>query len=830
MYTPEEKILILGSLFHDVGKFEQRCTENPDRKTHQVLGAKFVDDLKTEFTLLLDNDQSAFERMRDIILRHHNKDLSDELIKIVQTADHISAGERVDKESNEEMGEEWSHKYLSSLFSKIKLLSDNNGKLRYYKQVELTKGNYDAMIPLEKAQAELNRYSSRKYVVFFEDIQNVLQFYNSIKDFDTIVNLILIVFEKYMWCIPDFTGSSETDISLYNHLKDVCGLSLAIFKSKKDENLNLVIGDLPGIQDYIFGIVNKKPAKILRGRSINVQVLTRNFATKFLEALGLTEANLVMLAGGKFYILAQNNEDFKNNFDKAVESIETFLINEYNFDLQFNAAYDSFKYEELKNKTKSFGEVIEKATDTLNSNKHKLFKKQLNPVGSNSFVLDKKYIDSKGEESDNIKCKVTDKPIEEGRRDEFQDLPDDKYIQVDKVVKVEHEIGHQIVEDNLVIQFKEDSAEVEICQEFKEYCKNENRNEEAVKILVNPKIDTLLKEKDNINLIKKMKFFEVANYTSGDKNVMSFEKMSEVPKGAKYLSLIKGDIDNLGMIMAYGLTDDKQDLTGISRITTLSNHLKYYFSFFMNGFLKKIDNEGISVNGKEFKSNSYVIFAGGDDLMLVCPQIKSLELLYEFNEKFNEFVCHNPEVHISYSITNFNHSTPIKIVAELSEENQKKAKESEKAIQKIKSEKDEKTKCEDMINDKEFFNFFKNKATTFLFNTNIKNNLLNEVLKLEDSFYRWHEAEPQKISMGVIRNTLRLTEIMKEWKNGDSSKLIWHPYLSYMINRNLKTGIDYKDAKIGELYEEILSLNKKQSSKLTILNPALCGVIYKLRG
>ncbi|HRI85840.1 MAG TPA: hypothetical protein PK536_10390, partial [Ignavibacteria bacterium] len=107
---------------------------------------------------------------------------------------------------------------------------------------------------------------------------------------------------------------------------------------------------------------------------------------------------------------------------------------------------------------------------------------------------------------------------------------------------------------------------------------------------------------------------------------------------------------------------------------------------------------------------------------------------------------------------------------------------------------------------------------------------LNEVLKLEDSFYRWHEAEPQKISMGVIRNTLRLTEIMKEWKNGDSSKLIWHPYLSYMINRNLKTGIDYKDAKIGELYEEILSLNKKQSSKLTILNPALCGVIYKLRG
>ena len=87
--------------------------------------------------------------------------------------------------------------------------------------------------------------------------------------------------------------------------------------------------------------------------------------------------------------------------------------------------------------------------------------------------------------------------------------------------------------------------------------------------------------------------------------------------------------------------------------------------------------------------------------------------------------------------------------------------------------------------------------------------------------------------MGVIRNTLRLTEIMKEWKEkDDTSKLIWHPYLTYMINRLLKSDGKYRDVEIGTLYDQILTINKSKEGKSlieTILYPALCGVIYKLR-
>jgi hypothetical protein len=67
MYSKEDKILILGSLFHDIGKFEQRCTGNPARKTHQFLGGKLVDDLKSEFKSVLENDEESFIRMDAVV-------------------------------------------------------------------------------------------------------------------------------------------------------------------------------------------------------------------------------------------------------------------------------------------------------------------------------------------------------------------------------------------------------------------------------------------------------------------------------------------------------------------------------------------------------------------------------------------------------------------------------------------------------------------------------------------------------------------------------------------------------------------------------------------
>src|SRR5690606_11242189 len=120
-----------------------------------------------------------------------------------------------------------------------------------------------------------------------------------------------------------------------------------------------------GIQNYIFNVVNRKPAKILRGRSIFVQILTRNFATLFLKELKLTEANLIMLAGGKFYIAAPDTNLFKEKFEEVKAQIEEYLYEEFRMELSFNCAYQSFNYEDLKNHEKTFGQIVEEASHKL---------------------------------------------------------------------------------------------------------------------------------------------------------------------------------------------------------------------------------------------------------------------------------------------------------------------------------------------------------------------------------------------------------------------------------------------------------------------------------
>lgn len=821
MYSQEEKILILGSLLHDIGKFNQRCTGNPNRETHQSIGEKLIDDFHYLFTPIVGDDLT---QLKKIIKQHHNKEV-DRLTEIVKIADWISAGERVKKDETEkEFDEKWSHKFLSSLFSKINLKSDDSTDTRYYKQEYLINKNYEVLIPRYQTEQQAiqpgNYYNSEDWKNFIDDLKIVFEKFKDDDDFDTLINLTLLVFEKYMWCIPDFTGNPETDISLYNHLKDVCALSHSIYKTKENNNSNkklaLIVGDLPGIQKYIFGVLNPKAAKMLRGRSAFIQILSRNIATEFLNAFGLTECNLVMLAGGKFYIITQCAEGFNSTLSNCKKRIEDYLYDELKLDLRFVIGKEIFDYDNF-----SFGKVVEGANKDLLNEKNKSFSNiffNKNSIKENKFIYGDGFTENSEPDSNKIKCELTDQPVLKGRNATVNVPAENgqESIFVDKQVKVEYMIGDNIVDNNTVVEFSnnDDKNKGLLIEKVFEFGKEEISKNKR-KIVINPVLEELLKSGDDkISLLKGTRFLEVANYVSKNgRDVLDFEKMSEKPNGgAEYLTLIKGDIDNLGLIMAYGLDEE---LKAISRTTTLSNHLKYFFSFFINGFLKDKDN------AEQIKS--YTIFAGGDDLMLVCHQSDAVKLLDEFNKVVKDFVCENKEMHITYSVTHFKHNTPIKIVSGFAEDNQDTSKNlNESKIN---------------LNVPSCFKEENNKASTLIFNTKLKNSKLEDLRSYTFLLAKWvneNEQDRNKgISMGVLRNLLQLVEILKQYREKkDTSKLIWHPMLTYMINRNLKdkNGI-YKDTEVGNFFDDVLkfSKNEEEIEFEKILYPAICGAIYKLR-
>ncbi|GEM_PF-1259121 len=868
----EEKTLLLGALFHDIGKFEQRVLSK--KISHSELGAQFVDELKDEFLKVLRNENDV-ESVKKIIRSHHIKNPDNALIEITKKADHLSASERVNFDKEDDWQEKWSHKFMTSLFSKIYLNQNDKSarKTKYYAHRLLTKKNYKILIPQYETEKDIKEssanYPTNTFDDFTKDIKAVFSIYEDENDFPTLINLLLIVFEKYLWCIPDFTGSENTDISFYNHLKDVAGIAHAIYKSDNEgTKLNLIIGDLPGIQKYIFNVANRKPAKILRGRSIFVQILTRQIASRILNKLGLTDANLIMLAGGKFYIIAQNSEEFNSNFSQIRKEIDDLLIKNFNFQISFSTVAYSFDYIKLMNKEITFGDIIDEASYQLLLKRNQQFENYFFNKGNldeAKFIISEKYIEPKIENDTNsVKCAVTDFPIRKAREKTIENE-----LTVDKQVWNEYRIGSDVTKSNLIIEFDASLSNVEDVKPLKKYKVNNNP-----KIILNPVLDDLLKYKDR-KILKNALIMEVANYTTkavdAENVVMDFEDMEKSNNGAQIMSLIKGDIDNLGLIMSSGLAGNKDfdnenlenekdepfDLTGISRTTTLSNHLKYFFSFSLNGFLEDWENGKILDESEKEKFNDrflstedgkkefeeyikdrkvYTVFAGGDDLMIICPQSSSLKLVEALNSTFNDFICENPEVHISYSITNFKHSTPIRIVADMAEENQDRVKSKFKASD-LKNEKSGTLKSfEKRISEEPDIFYEKNdKAAIRLFNTNVKNSLINKMLSFREMLINWVNDEENKVTRGVLRNLLYFSKIMKDFnEKNDTRLLMWHPKMTYMINRLLKDkNGNYVNPEVAEFFDTALKINNGQDIQAIILEqilyPVVCEAIYGTR-
>lgn len=846
MIEQDERLIVLGSLFHDIGKVEQICTGNPNN----------ISTLQSGYNLL---DSSRFRKLFEKILGSNNfvtlltiftdnkENNFSEIYEIIQIANQLSSGKKFVDELD---FNKKNNRYLGSSFARVNLLSDIENTTKYYRHKTLYKSDFNIFIPETLNETEIQEkqycYNESHFRSFIQELEFVLKLYQDENDFTSLVNHIHLLFEKWMWCIPESCGVTESDISLYNHIKDVTAIAHTIYLTRKENpdsnKLCLVIGDIPGIQKYIFDVVNKKPAKILRGRSIFVQVLIRNFATLFLSECNLTESNLLMLAGGKFYLLAPDTDRFIDSFNSVTKKIESYLFENFRMELSFNAICYKFNYEELIDKKKTFGQIIEEASIKLLQNRYSLFSSRLfnnDQISKENYIWQENYINTDGAGTDSIKCAVTNIPIRKdgGKTRERKILDGDEVYKVDLQVKNEYEIGSRVIGDNLIIQLDDNHLDIIPNKTKKlEKCKNDEFNQNY-KLIINPDLDKLYSS-DSLNKLGRdfyinFSTLQVANYcsvTESHKSVLPFEEIVKEQEGAKYLTLIKGDIDNLGLIMAYGLDNDKNGITTISQITTLSLHLKFYFSFFLNGFLEDWEKKGnLSSMDKRTNKNSnaphkvlnpnkvYTIFAGGDDLMLITTQQSAIKLVNEFNKKFQEFVSNNKEVHISYSLTNFKDHSPIRIIADIAEENQKSGKNQTKPKQ-LSLLEEENPYSFHLVNDK---------SLASLFNGFVHNSDLDLFIHYVDKLSKW--VTENEISHGLIQKIFELSNMRQKYnETKDAAYLISYARTNHVVSRIDNLGDD-----INQFLQKILLINSEndvEAEKIkSFLKPLLCQVIYNTR-
>ncbi|RKY99127.1 MAG: type III-A CRISPR-associated protein Cas10/Csm1, partial [Candidatus Hydrothermota bacterium] len=341
----ERDKIVLGALFHDIGKVVYRASQRPSRKTHQELGSEWI---KGHLSQIFGDDVAR--ELADFALYHHfspknhpeldvrNQNRNDLLL--VAHADSVSSGERKKIDYDDTKFDP--SRPLRSAFSSIKTEGKPEAKPVFYTLRRLSEGIF---------------YPRESLKLTPEDYQMVLnEFENALKEKMLNPDALLNVLEEYFSLIPSHTAEAEgvgTDVSLYDHLKTTAAIALAAYNylaevhgideketlfsqlpsdeitDTKTKRYMFIGVDISGIQNFIYTISSKGALKLLRARSFYVEMLLEFLAIRILKELNLYRTNLLFLGGGNFIILAQNTENARKSVDLIIHDFNERLFDEH---------------------------------------------------------------------------------------------------------------------------------------------------------------------------------------------------------------------------------------------------------------------------------------------------------------------------------------------------------------------------------------------------------------------------------------------------------------------------------------------------------------------
>ena len=257
---------------------------------------------------------------------------------IIATADRVASG--FDREEFEEYNQadegtatgknHYTARQLT-LFEQIRL--DSKAEQKYVYRYPLKPLSPNSIFPVEASQYEGNddKAAQKEYNDLWHGFTEALKLMpkSHRNNWSLWLDHFETVWGVYTQAIPSATAFNiRPDVSLYDHSRVAAALATALWRyhhergetgevtakelkaqeqSWQDKKFLLIQGDFFGIQDFIFasgGETNKRAAKLLRGRSFYVSLLSECAALKVLDALDLPSTSQVINAAGKFMIVA----------------------------------------------------------------------------------------------------------------------------------------------------------------------------------------------------------------------------------------------------------------------------------------------------------------------------------------------------------------------------------------------------------------------------------------------------------------------------------------------------------------------------------------------
>lgn len=523
---------------------------------------------------------------------------------------------------------------LKSVFGRLQVEKDSPIMQRYYSCTPLTLTN---MFPVETKQ----KLDSSVLNELDQELGYVAQ--NPPDKAEDFVILLDTLFKKYLWCVPAAHGEN-IDISLYDRMKSTAAIAVCLERSGgSDQSFLLLAADFSGIQNYIFTVArtnNKGVAKRLRARSFLVDVMIQSLAYQICDEMQVPYGNILMLTGGKFYLLLPNQPETMEKLHSISKCLENDLFKRFYGEISVNLAWVTFGDEGLIN----YSATITELSRRLRREKSRAFSSALTDGTGwceERFILTN---DLAGKRS----CPSC------GRR--LMDVGQE----VCPACRLQEQLGGKLANAE-TLWFSKEDGEFQLWENsFISFSRSQAKGpllrvEQLNLWDISPKMT-------RFPLAVRLMANHLPKAESGEP--LTFSDIAALSSGSRHLAVLKADVDNLGYLFADGMRDETRHHGTISRVSTLSRLLEMFFSGYISLLLKT-----------EYP-NVYSVFSGGDDLFLIGPWDVMPAMALKIQKKFKEFVGNNSCVTLSAAVYTADPKNNIALLAEESEHELKQVKNS----------------------------------------------------------------------------------------------------------------------------------------------------------
>lgn len=529
------------------------------------------------------------------------------------------------------------------------------------------------------------------------------------------------LWQTFTQAIPSATaGQVKPEVSLYDHSRTTAALAVALWRHHADrgddpaavletcraqwdrrrtdcdrakaawdtEKFLLIQGDFFGIQDFIFasgGETQQRAAKLLRGRSFYVALLSELAALRVLEALDLPPVSQVVNAAGKFLIVAPNTPETIAALARVQAEFDAWFLHHTYGQSGIGLARLPARARDFQagqpDEESPFRRLTKRLFEQLEIVKLQRFRLCGDPPPAPLFeaFLDA-FHNERGE------CRIDGRSpatveLEPGvwvsalAKDQID--TGDYLAKRDRVLITRAPLDHGTLRlaifgyhvnftlgEDITGRFGREAKTGNLCRCW-DFSLPSSFDAPLWQGYARRQINAYVPRFTGLNDWERSRYqgldplayddLKTLNHLARDDRRSG--EQGERWTGQEALMTLKGDVDSLGLIFEKGL-----ELPSFAKLAGLSRQINAFFAVYLPWLCAHGTEDGVPCY-----RNTYTVFAGGDDFFLIGPWHSTLRLARRMKEDFARFVAHNPDIHFSAGLSMTKPGLPIRHLARMAE-------------------------------------------------------------------------------------------------------------------------------------------------------------------